>query len=176
MKRVPALGYGHQGSCRSDICTLQHLSYPGCFASSFCQLYRKYRHALGTFIFTRLSKETVKWITCGTSVYSTKINKTQPQDDFLVFKSTRVLTDAALVKILAQMTTLPVRTLTVSSSMQCQGSYLAANTPWTSHLPSQLGEWDSGTKAALTEQLRKLQQHCQVSNFVSRFMTKNKSY
>lgn len=149
-KRVPILGYRHQGSCRSGICTLQPLSHPGCFAS-FCQLYRKYKHALGTFTFTQLFKESVKWITCGTCIYSTKINKTQPQDHFLVFKALTCWWTQPWWKYLLRWQPLPLWALTAPNPTQCQGTYLAANAPWTSHLSSQSGEGDSSTKAALTK-------------------------
>lgn len=113
---VPTLGYGHQGSCRLGICTLQPLSYPGYFSSSFCQLYIKYRHALGAFIFTQLSKESVKWITCGTCIYSTKINKTQPQDHFLVFKALGCWWTQPWQKYLLRWQSLPLWALTAPTN------------------------------------------------------------
>lgn len=114
---VPTLGYGHQGSCRSGICTLQPLSYPGYFSSSsFCQLYRKYTHALGTFIFTQLSKESVKWITRGTCICSTKINKTQPKDHFLVFKALVCCWTQPWQKYLLRWQPLPLWALTAPTN------------------------------------------------------------
>lgn len=174
-EQVPTLGYLASEQLQVRHLHTPALKIPWIFASSFCQLYREYRHAVAVFIFTQLSKDTVKWITCSTCIHCTKINRTQPQDLSSVFKALAWCWTWPWWKRCLRWHPLS-QGLTAPNPTEWQGSYLAANTAWTSHLTSQLGKGIPATKAALRKQLKKVQRHCQDSNFISRFTAKCKHY
>lgn len=137
---------GHQSSCRSDTRTLQPSSYLRFFASSSCQLYSKSSHAVGLFVFTQLSKDSVKRITCSTCIYHTKINKTQPQDLLLIFKARAHWWRRSWWKCSPDD---PSQGLGAPNPTEGQGSYLAAKAAWTSHQTSWLGREIPAAKATL---------------------------